>query len=73
MVEFKEEEDCGQFAMAVVSSTWIVTDNGSDNYCYWPQYINKTNKLSKLVIEHTEIDLEKCSRCPINIKYRSSK
>lgn len=59
--------------MGIISSTWIIKDNESDElYCYWPQSYTDS-KFKKSVLAHSEIDIEQSLKCRVTIKYTSSK
>lgn len=71
VVEFPDEDTDGAIPMAIISSNWVFELNGN-LYCYWPNYFKSDLQKDKAIQNHTSVSLEKCSQCPIVVKYSTS-
>lgn len=71
MVVYFSEEGNG-IAMETISSKWI-EKSSIGHFCYWPVYIKQVSKISKLIQDHADINIDIYQKCTINIKYKSSK
>ncbi|KAG5862747.1 hypothetical protein JTB14_025939 [Gonioctena quinquepunctata] len=45
---------------------------GGNLYCYWPNYFKSDLHKDKAIQNHTPLSLEKCSQCPIVVKYSTN-
>ncbi|KAG5872781.1 hypothetical protein JTB14_031553 [Gonioctena quinquepunctata] len=71
VVEFPDEDTDGAIPMAIISSSWVV-ELGGNLYCYWPNYFKSDLHKDKAIQNHTPLSLEKCSQCPIVVKYSTN-
>ncbi|KAG5866549.1 hypothetical protein JTB14_036578 [Gonioctena quinquepunctata] len=71
VVEFPDEDTDGAIPMAIISSSWVV-ELGGNLYCYWPNYFKSDLHKDKAIQNHTPLSLEKCSQCPIVVKYSTT-
>lgn len=73
VVEFIEEQDeNGSTALSIITSQWLINENGLQ-FCMWPSNIRTDKIRNKAILDHLKINNELCCKCPITIKYRSSK
>ena len=71
LVKFPEEVDNnGLVSMAIISSKWTkVEDNVI--YCMWRYYIKTDLLRTETLVNHADLDMTRCAKCPIVIKYRT--
>ncbi|KAG5890215.1 hypothetical protein JTB14_028757 [Gonioctena quinquepunctata] len=67
----RDEDTDGAIPMAIISSSWVV-ELGGNLYCYWPNYFKSDLHKDKAIQNHTPLSLEKCSQCPIVVKYSTN-
>lgn len=70
IVEFPEENECGETPMSIIPSIWLKNE---DDYilCNWPKHFKSNLDLMKAV--RLRLPVENGDLCKVNIKYKTSK